>query len=158
MERTILYVEDNPDDVTLMTLAFKKAGVDAKLQVASDGDQAISTIQAMDPASLPSCVLLDIKLPRVSGLEVLKWIRDQPRFKRMLVIMLTSSMLPSDINKAYDLCANSYLIKPSDHESLIRLAKIINDYWLHTNIPPVEMGDAENRPAPASTPKPAQFR
>src|SRR5579859_2859916 len=84
----------------------------------------------------PSCVLLDVKLPSVSGLDVLGWIRQQPNLKRLPVIMLTSSLLAADINKAYDLGANSYLVKPPDLDSLIDLAKTIDLYWLRTNTPP----------------------
>jgi|SRR5437588_7382796 len=129
----ILHVEDNADDVMLTGLAFRKAGVSAQLEVATDGDKAIAALQAAGPP--PACVLLDLKLPTVSGIEVLKWVRAQPRLKRLPVIMLTSSLLPDDINSAYDLGANSYLVKPSGLEALIELAKIIDLYWLRTNTP-----------------------
>lgn len=134
METKILHVEDNPDDVVLTALAFRKAAVAAKLEVATDGAKAIATLSE---GLLPACVLLDIKLPSLSGLDVLAWIRNQPDLKRLPVIMLTSSLLAGDINKAYDLGANSYLIKPPDLESLIALAKTIDLYWLRTNTPPV---------------------
>lgn len=135
MQSKIFYVEDNADDVMLMTLALKKAGVDAKLEVAADGDKAIAALQN-DGGAAPNCVLLDLKLPTITGLELLAWIRRQPNLKRLPVIMLTSSLLPGDINQAYDLGANSYLIKPPDLESLIHLAKTIDHYWLRTNTPP----------------------
>ncbi len=137
MEPKILHVEDNPDDVMLVALAFRKAGVAAKLEVAPDGDKAITTLQNEPVGAYPNCVLLDIKLPSKSGLEVLAWIRQQPDLKRLPVIMLTSSLLPGDINRAYDLGANSYLIKPPDLEALIALARTIDQYWLQTNTPPV---------------------
>ncbi len=137
MEPKILHVEDNPDDVMLIGLAFRKAGVAAKLEVAPDGDQAIAALQNRPTGTQPNCVLLDIKLPSKSGLEVLAWIRQQPDLKRLPVIMLTSSLLPGDINRAYDLGANSYLIKPPDLETLVALARTIDQYWLHTNTPPV---------------------
>lgn len=133
---TILHVEDNPDDVLLTGLAFRKAGVDAELKVATDGAKAIDALQNGMSTAPPSCVLLDLKLPSISGLEVLEWIRQQPALKRLPVIMLTSSLLPKDINRAYDLGANSYLLKPSDLDSLIALAKTIDLYWLRTNTPP----------------------
>lgn len=136
MLHKILHVEDNPDDVMLVALAFRKAGVDASLEVATDGDKAIAALKNGGEPSGPSCVLLDLKLPSISGLEVLSWIRQQPHLKRLPVIMLTSSLIPGDINNAYDLGANSYLIKPADLESLISLAKTIDHYWLHTNTPP----------------------
>lgn len=135
MQDRILHVEDNPDDVMLMELAFRKAKVAAKLEVATDGDKAIAALGNGRGNPPPKCVLLDIKLPTLSGLEVLSWIRAQPALKRLPVIMLTSSLLPGDINHAYDLGANSYLIKPADLESLVGLARMINDYWLRTNTP-----------------------
>jgi len=137
MDTKILHVEDNPDDVLLTAMAFRKAGVPTRLEVATDGDKAIAILTNCPAASLPACVLLDIKLPSVSGLEVLAWMRKQPHLERLPVIMLTSSLLPSDINQAYDVGANSYLAKPANLESLIELAKIIDLYWLRTNIAPV---------------------
>ena len=132
-------MEDNPDDVMLVALAFSKAGASAKLDVATDGEKAIAALEA-NPDSVPACVLLDIKLPSISGFEVLSWIRSQPRFKRLPVIMLTSSLLPDDVNRAYDLGANSYLVKPPELDSLVGLAQTIDLYWLQTNTRPVPGG------------------
>lgn len=137
MLQRILHVEDNPDDVMLIGLAFRKAGVPAKLEVAIDGDKAIALLSNGGSETSPACVLLDIKLPTISGLEVLAWIRKQPHLRRLPVIMFTSSLLADDINQAYDLGANSYLLKPSDLDTLITLAKTIDHYWLHINTPPV---------------------
>ncbi len=106
METKILHVEDNADDVLLVAMAFRKAGVNAKLEVATDGDKAIAALSNGLAAGLPACVLLDIKLPSKSGLEVLQWIRSNPATKRLPVIMLTSSLLASDVNQAYDLGAD----------------------------------------------------
>src|SRR5579871_6188261 len=112
MENKILHVEDNPDDVMLMDLAFSRSGIPVRLQVVNDGDEAIATLQnGAALAGGPVCVLLDVKLPRVSGLEVLAWIRNQPHLKRLPVILLTSSSQTADINRAYDLGANSFLVK-----------------------------------------------
>jgi CheY-like chemotaxis protein len=135
METRILHVEDNADDIMLISLAFRKAGVEAKLEVVTDGDRAIEALKN-GSQSVPKCMLLDIKLPIMSGMDVLAWVRQQPHLKRLPVIMLTSSLLPDDINRAYDLGANSYLIKPPDLESLISLAKTIDHYWLRTNTSP----------------------
>jgi CheY-like chemotaxis protein len=137
MEPRILHVEDNPDDVLLIGMAFRKAGVAVKLEVAPDGEKAIQLLTNGGTEAAPVCVLLDIKLPTISGLEVLAWIRKQPNLKRLPVIMFTSSLLPDDINQAYDLGANSYLIKPSDLDALISLAKTIEHYWLRINTPPM---------------------
>jgi DNA-binding response OmpR family regulator len=134
MNETILYVEDNPDDALLVEMAFRRAGVTVQLQIAVDGAQAIDGLQQDKLAVLPVFVLLDIKLPDLSGLEVLAWIRSQAHLKRVPVVMFTSSTLADDINAAYDLGANSYLVKPPDLDSLVALAKTIDRYWLHANV------------------------
>lgn len=136
MASKILHVEDNSDDIMLTELAFRKAGAEVQIEVASDGDKAIEMLQRSLNGALPGCVLLDVKLPTISGLEVLAWIRRQAPLRRLPVVMLTSSSLPSDINNAYDLGANSYLLKPSDLDALIELAGTIAQYWLRTNTPP----------------------
>jgi len=118
-------------------MAFRKAEVPAHLEVATDGQKAIEALSGGASIVPPACVLLDIKLPSLSGLDVLAWIRQQPNLKRLPVIMLTSSILASDVNRAYDLGANSYLVKPSNLEALIELAKTIDLYWLRTNTPPL---------------------
>lgn len=139
MENKILHVEDNPDDVVLMNLAFSRAGIAARLHVVNDGDEAIAALEnsALSGGSPPVCVLLDVKLPRVSGLEVLAWIRNQPSLKRLPVILLTSSSQTADINRAYDLGANSFLVKPPDLDSLTQLVKTVAHYWVQTNVRPV---------------------
>jgi len=137
MSNKILHVEDSADDVLLTAMAFRKADVAVQIDVASDGDKAIAMLQPGASPSLPDCVLLDIKLPSKSGLEVLSWIRSHPRTRRLPVVMLTSSLLPNDINDAYNLGANSYLIKPPNLEALVSLAQTIAHYWLRTNTHPV---------------------
>jgi CheY-like chemotaxis protein len=138
IENQILHVEDNPDDVMLMNLAFNRAGISARLHVVSDGDAAINALeQSALNGGPPVCVLLDVKLPRVSGLEVLAWIREQPRLRRLPVILLTSSSQTADINRAYDLGANSFLVKPPDLDSLTQLVKTVAHYWVQTNVRPV---------------------
>lgn len=140
MQKKIFCVEDNLDDVMLISLACRKAGVTTAIEVANDGDRAVSTLAAMADDGVPGCILLDIQLPGMSGLDVLAWIRLQDRLKRLPVIMLTSSFLPSDIRRAYQLGANSYLAKPSDLASLVSLVTIIERYWIRSNVqPPVPM-------------------
>jgi CheY-like chemotaxis protein len=141
MDDTILHVEDNPDDAMLTAMAFQKAGTTVQIRVATDGREAVDFLQAGDGNAPPTCVLLDIKLPNMSGLEVLSWIRAQRHLKRLPVVMLTSSLLPNDINAAYDLGANSYLVKPPDLDSLVALARTIDLYWIRTNTPPQPMVD-----------------
>jgi len=138
IENQILHVEDNPDDVMLMNLAFNRAGISARLHVVNDGDEAITVLEKSTlNGGPPVCVLLDVKLPRVSGLEVLAWIREQPRLRRLPVILLTSSSQTADINRAYDLGANSFLVKPPDLDSLTQLVKTVAHYWVQTNVRPV---------------------
>src|ERR1041384_5255557 len=106
MHNKIFHVEDNPDDVLLTQLAFRKAGIELQLEVATDGDKAIAAL-SQRLATPPVCALVDIKLPSLSGLEVLAWIRQQPGLKRLPVIILTSSLIPDDLNQAYDLGSHS---------------------------------------------------
>lgn len=136
MRHRLFYVEDNPDDVLLAEMALQKAGLSVVLETVGDGGEAVRALQNKEGTDVPTCILLDLKLPTSSGLEVLAWIRRQPLLKRLPVIMLTSSLLPSDINTAYDLGANSYLTKPSDLSSLVELLKAIDMYWLQKNVQP----------------------
>jgi CheY-like chemotaxis protein len=137
MRDRILQIDDNPDDVTLLRLAFERAGLLVEIDPATDGGKAIRLLQEADASSAPVCVLTDLRLPTKSGLEVLAWIRSQPELKRLPVIVFTCSLSPDDINKAYDLGANSYLIKPSDLDSLVELARTIAQYWLRANTRPM---------------------
>jgi CheY-like chemotaxis protein len=137
MRDRILQVDDNPDDVTLIRLAFERAGLSVEIKAVNDGSKAIGALQDADAASAPACVLTDLRLPTKSGLEVLAWIRSQPNLKRLPVIVFTSSVSPDDINKAYDLGANSYLIKPSDLDTLVEFARLIAQYWLRANMRPM---------------------
>lgn len=134
---SIFYVEDSSDDVFLTEMAFRKAGVKVPLDVANSGEEAIARLQKYDQANPPVCILLDIKLPGTTGLEVLAWVRKQPSLRLVPVVMLTSSLLPADINQAYQLGANSYLVKPATLDELIKLACLIGQYWLACNTSPV---------------------
>jgi CheY-like chemotaxis protein len=135
-ENTILLVEDNPKDVFLVQRAFRKAGITTPLQVVSDGDAAVQYLSGKAPYSdrvaypLPVFVLLDLKLPRRSGAEILAWIRQQPELRRLPVVVLTSSREYVDINRIYDLGANTYIVKPPDFDQLMDLLKTLNLYWI----------------------------
>ena len=135
----ILLVEDDYNDVLLIQRAFRKAKIKPLVANVSDGDEVLLYLQGKgkyaDRAQypLPLLILLDLKLPRRSGLEVLAWIRQQPKLKRLLVVVLTSSQEDSDLTQAYDLGANSYLVKPIDFQELVRLVQSIDDYWFKTN-------------------------
>jgi CheY-like chemotaxis protein len=136
---TLLLVEDNEDDVFLMVRALKSAQVDLPLQVVPDGQQALDYLagqrnfkdRAVFP--LPSVIFLDIKMPQVSGLEVLRWLRSQPELRRIVVIVLTSSNQPADVRLAYELGANSYVVKPASFQQLSDFAKAFKLYWLSCN-------------------------
>lgn len=140
----ILHVEDDANDVALVDLAFRRAKTDSALAVMNDGEQAVNYLngeggyadRAIHP--FPALMLLDLKLPRKTGLEVLAWARSQPNLeiRRLVVIMLTSSNQPRDIDAAYDLGVNSYLVKPGDLSVLSELVKTIHQYWLGFNIKP----------------------
>lgn len=115
---TILLVEDESNDALLLERAFRRANLSPNLKVVTDGEQAVEYLEGKGKFSdraefpIPSLLLLDLKLPRRSGLEVLEWIRQQDTFKEMPVIVLTSSRHTADIDKAYDLGATSYMAKP----------------------------------------------
>jgi CheY-like chemotaxis protein len=142
MNRTILLAEDEEDDVFFMKHAFTGAGIFNPLQVARDGKQAVNYLAGRgdyadrDRFPLPSLVLLDLKLPQLTGLEVLKWIRQQPELKSLIVIILSSSQQTSDISKAYELGANAYLVKPSNPIDLRRMVAGIKRFWLDSNHSP----------------------
>ncbi len=139
----ILLVEDDYTDVLLIQRAFRKDKIKPVISTVADGDEAIAFLtrqgQYADRELYPTplLMLLDLKLPRRSGLEVLQWIRQQPELKRILVIILTSSQESSDLAKAYDLGANSYLVKPTDFQNLVDLVKLIDAYWFNVNEKPL---------------------
>jgi CheY-like chemotaxis protein len=136
--KTILVADDDADDLFLLQRAFKKAGVKANLQFARDGEQVIQYLQSTNQQTnpRPDLLLLDLKMPRIDGFSVLQWVRAQPGLKRLPVAMLTSSDSPWDINRAYDLGANSYLVKPFSNEDLTKLVQHLQTYWLGINFAP----------------------
>ena len=136
---SILLVEDDPNDVTLTQLAFEQARFSNPLQVVNNGEEAIAYLGGEPPFSdrqrypMPILVLLDLKLPRRSGFDVLTWVRGAPNVRRLPVVVLTSSQQSPDISRAYDAGANSYLVKPVAFESLLALVRSLGLYWLMTN-------------------------
>ncbi len=138
----ILLVEDDPNDVILIKRAFDRARIANPIQVARDGEEAIAYLAGSEPYHdrslypLPMLVLLDLKMPRKSGFDVLAWIRAQEGLRRLPVVVLTSSKDTPDINRAYDLGANSYLVKPVAFEALIEMVKTLGFYWLILNQKP----------------------
>jgi len=138
----ILLVEDSPDDALLIQRAFRKANLANPVQLVRDGDEAVAYLSGATPYEdrgrfpLPVFMLLDLKLPRRSGLEVLAWLRQEPAVRRLPVVVLTSSRESVDVNRAYDLGVNSYLTKPVGFEALIEMVKNVNLYWLVLNEKP----------------------
>ncbi len=141
-DASILLVEDNPTDVLLVQRAFAKANIANPLQIARDGDAAVDYLSGAGAYGernrhpLPALVLLDLKLPRRSGSEVLEWLRAQPSLRRIPVVVLTSSSQRQDVDRAYDLGANSYLVKPVDFNDLQRMLRDVNAYWIVLNTGP----------------------
>jgi CheY-like chemotaxis protein len=139
----ILHVEDDPNDALLFQHACRKAGIGFELQSVNDGDQAIAYLRGTDFFSdrekypFPQLILLDLKMPRLSGFDVLSWLRNEGSLKGLPVIVLTSSNHETDIKRAYDLGANSYLVKPVGFDALVEVAKTIHGYWLHINETPI---------------------
>jgi CheY-like chemotaxis protein len=138
----ILLVEDNPKDVLLIQRAFRKANLASPLLVVDNGEEAIFYLSGQqayadrDRYPLPVLMLLDLKLPRKSGAEVLAWLREQPQLKRLPVVVLTSSKEYADINHVYDLGANAYMVKPVAFDNLVEIVKTLNLHWLILNEKP----------------------
>ena len=150
-QSTVLLVEDDPNDVLLIQRAFRRANLAHVIQTVEDGEEAVAYLSGKPPYAdrdrytLPTLMLLDLKLPRKSGLEVLHWVRQQDGLKRLPVVVLTSSRETADVNRAYDLGANSYLVKPVAFESLLEMVKALNLYWMILSERP-EVGNHEQVP------------
>jgi len=138
-EATILLVEDNQDDIDLTLRAFHKSNVANRITIARDGQEALDYIFAAcanvsrDPEAMPQVVLLDLKLPKVSGLDVLRALRADERTRRLPVVVLTSSKHERDLVESYDRGANSYVRKPVDFAQFIEAARQLGLYWLVLN-------------------------
>jgi CheY-like chemotaxis protein len=138
----ILLVEDDPNDVILLQRAFQKAGLKEALKVARNGREAIDYLSGTGDYAqrgrhpLPFMLLLDLKMPGIDGFEVLRWVRSHRELKRLLVVVLTSSNLQSDVDQAYDLGANSYLIKPVEFSEMVNMIARFEVYWTEINRTP----------------------
>jgi len=138
-EKGILLVEDNSDDEALTLRALKKSNIKNEVVVVRDGAEALDWLfargahAARDASVLPQVVLLDLKLPKVSGLEVLRTVREDPRTKRLPVVLLTSSREDQDLVAGYDLGANSYVRKPVDFGEFVEAIRQLGLYWLLLN-------------------------
>ena len=143
---SILLVEDNPSDVRLTRRALEQSHITNPLVVAEDGREALDYLfglgahQGRDVTDLPRLVLLDLKLPRVDGLEVLRQVRANERTRRLPVVILTSSQEQQDIMAGYDLGANSYVRKPVDFTQFAEAVRTLGLYWLLLNEAPPGVG------------------
>ncbi len=138
-EELILHADDDENDVIFLNYVFKNAGITNPLRSVSDGEEVVDYLsqrgEFADPAQhpRPGLVLLDLKMPRLNGLETLQWIRGQPEFRTLVVIMFTASANQSDINEAYQRGANSFIIKPAGTDQLTQLMKALHTYWFESN-------------------------
>ncbi|MGE0081870.1 MAG: response regulator [Thiohalomonadaceae bacterium] len=131
---TVLLVEDNPDDEQLILRALKQAGVTDTIEVARNGREAVDYLLGV--AAPPRLVLLDLKLPKMGGLEVLQALRLDNKTRMIPVVVFTSSIEKTDVLTSYDLGANSYIRKPVDYRQLTDVVKLIVNYWLQANVSP----------------------
>ena len=137
---TVLLVDDSEDDRFLFERAHQKAGVNFQTKTASDGREALAYLKGegiytdRQAYPMPYLVILDVNMPALSGLEVLKWIRSMPTLKGLIIVMFTSSMSDKDVSLAYELGANSYLLKPVNATDLISAISLMEDYWIKLNL------------------------
>ncbi len=142
MNRAFLLVEDSSDDYILMERAFRKTEIPVLMKWVKDGHEAISYLSGegkhrnRDLSPWPALVISDIKMPQMGGFELLAWMRTMPAVQRIPFIMLSSSNHRTDINRAYDLGANSYLVKPGSFVALTQAVHFLKRYWLQVNQPP----------------------
>jgi CheY-like chemotaxis protein len=142
-KKTILLVEDESSDAELLIRAFKKAGVQNPIRHLDNGDAALFYLQGIDTYidrdknPLPALILLDLKLPGMSGLELLRWLRQQKNLRRIPVLVLTSENDARLMDAAYDAGANSYLLKSVSPDEIERVVNLITNYWLNLNESPL---------------------
>lgn len=145
-DRSILLVEDNPDDEALTRRALAKNNIHNEIVVARDGAEALDLVFGTGPHTgkpmAPEIVLLDLKLPKVDGMEVLRRIRAEPRTRLLPVVILTSSREERDVVNGYGLGANSYIRKPVDFSQFVEAVRQLGLYWLVLNEPPPQPGAA----------------
>jgi two-component system response regulator len=144
----ILYVEDDPSDAKLTLRTLRKAGLANQIHHVTDGEQALDFLFCRGVyvdrgiAQLPQVVFLDIHLPKIDGIEVLRQIRDDRRTSSLPVVLLTSSRLDIDVLAGYDLHANSYIVKPVDFQKFVESVTLLGMYWVLQNTPPARLAEA----------------
>jgi len=148
----ILLAEDREDDIFLIHRAFEKSGIHNPLYVVRNGEDTIRYLEGIGRFAnraeypLPDLLLLDLKMPGTDGFEVLRWVKQQPGLSSLRIIVLTASTHLQDVNLAYQLGANSFMVKPFDFENTLELAKLITDYWLRkSKTPEISRSPVERR-------------
>jgi CheY-like chemotaxis protein len=143
----ILLVEDSRNDIELTLRAFKKSKMKNKVYVVKDGQEALDYMyhrgeyKDKEKAPAPGLILLDIRLPKVDGLDVLKQLKSEPRFRKIPIVMLTTSSRGPDINRSYELGANSYIVKPVTSDKFVETIHKIELYWVVINTLPTKEGE-----------------
>jgi len=140
--RCVLLAEDDPNDVVLLQYAFKQAQVQTPLVAVEDGQEVVDYLLGLGTYSdrsrypIPRLLVLDLKMPRKSGIDVLEWLKSHEMLRCLPTIMLSSSAHPDDVEKAYQLGVNAFVVKPPGVSERSSLAKMIKDFWLTMNEPP----------------------
>jgi len=161
---TILLVEDNPDDVFMVSRAFKQVGIVNPLVVVRDGQQAIQYLKGeglyvdRQQFPVPDLMLLDLDLPGVNGFQVLTWLRRESDCRHVPVVVLTSSTYSPDVKRAYQVGANTFLTKPTDFIELVSEVKAVGDFWLNQRGMDAPIGGSTKRVPTQSTAQPDQLR
>ena len=141
-DAVILLVEDRGDDILIVLKAFEQAKLKNRVVVCRDGEEAIEYLNGdgifkdRSKYPLPHLILLDLKMPKVDGLGVLRWLKSHPELKNIITVVLTLSAEIRDVNEAYQLGANSFMVKPDDFANVIAMSKLLKDYWLLGNKAP----------------------
>jgi CheY-like chemotaxis protein len=141
--QTILLVDDSESDIFLMRTAFRKAGLDSLIQEGHNGEDAIAYLKGegiysdREQYPMPEVMLLDLNMPMKNGFDVLSWVRAQPAFRRLSIIILTASVRPEDVGRAFDLGANSFLVKPSNLDALVSMMRCLRDWMQINHFPPL---------------------
>jgi CheY-like chemotaxis protein len=138
MEPTqILLIEDDPNDIELMQIAFDSYNFVNKIDIVSDGEEALHYLFGKDGQPpihpLPKLVLLDLKLPKIDGLQILKMIRSSPRTQKLVVVVMTSSAESKDLAACYEIGVNSYIVKPLDFQQFVEISRQVGFYWMMLN-------------------------
>jgi len=140
--KAILVADDSAEDAFILKRAFERAGMTVPIEFVKDGQELIDYLSGRNGFAdrrthpMPRVVLLDLKMPKLDGFDVLRWLQQQPELRRLIVTVLSSSNESKDVNLAYDLGANSYVVKPGSLSGYANIVEKLRDYWLEVNRPP----------------------